>query len=254
MHPLLQQLQNKQWLWQGGQTQAPFGQLCASGWPQLDQWLGGGWPQQGMLLLHTATGVGELQLLGRLLDSDKRLLACINPPAQLSAEAWQGQPLSQLWQLQARKSADALWAAEQCLHSGSCHAVLLWQNQLELRQHKRLQLAAQQGQSLLLLLQHQATAPLALPWDLSLQLQPLPDALQLQMLKRKGFARPDPFVLSWSALFPQFFPTSPFAQQRPETEQSPHKLNKPQGRAKASSRKRPRHGSRPEPLWPADHA
>ncbi len=223
MHPLLQQLQNKQWLWQGGQTQAPFAQLCASGWPALDLWLGGGWPQQGTVLMHSATGVGELQLLGRLLAPGARLLVCINPPAQLGAEAWQSQPLSQLWQLQAGKSADALWAAEQCLHSGSCHAVLLWQQQLELRQHKRLQLAAQQGQSLLLVVQvpQQGQSPLALPWDLSLQLQADADALQLQMLRRKGFARPDPFRLSWAELFPQFFPAYRSSQQQLQPDSFP---------------------------------
>jgi len=206
MHPLLAQLQHKQWLWQGHQTQAPFRACCASGWPALDQWLGGGWPSQGCLQLQSVNGSAELQLVQQLFHHS-RLVVAINPPARLCAEGWPEQR-QQLWQIQASNKADALWASEQCLHSGSCAVVLLWHTEFSLSQFKRLQLAAEQSQSLLLCLHNSAVSAASLPWDLSLRLQPGQDGLQLDMRKRKGFAQSHPMHLSWTELYPDWFYTA----------------------------------------------
>ena len=44
--------------------------------------------------------------------------------------------------------AHALWAAEQCQRSGSCGAVLCWPRQASDRALRRLQVAAETGQTL----------------------------------------------------------------------------------------------------------
>jgi hypothetical protein len=42
---------------------------------------------------------------------------------------------------------DALWAAEQALSSGNCAAVLVWSEQMDDVESRRLQLAAENGRS-----------------------------------------------------------------------------------------------------------
>jgi hypothetical protein len=130
----------------------------------------------------------------------------INPPANLCAEylLQQKRPLHQVLQLDAPRSADALWAAELCLKSGSCMDVLLWQNQLNLTQLKRLQLAAAQGQSQLYLFRPTQAEQQLLPWALSLQLTPASNGLQIRILKRKGGWQQQELLLPWAELYPQF--------------------------------------------------
>ena len=61
-------------------------------------------------------------------------------------QAWQnaGVDLRQLSMIQASER-DALWAAEQCLRSGSCGAVLCWPHKADDRALRRLQVAAETG-------------------------------------------------------------------------------------------------------------
>ena len=49
-------------------------------------------------------------------------------PPQVLALATLGAPPSQLIWLRTGSTSDALWAAEQVLRSGSCGALLFWQN------------------------------------------------------------------------------------------------------------------------------
>ena len=58
------------------------------------------------------------------------------------------------------------WAAEQSLRSGVCAAVALWSRRLDARTVRRLQLAAQQGQRLRLVVPH--------PWSDRLSPSPAP--------------------------------------------------------------------------------
>jgi len=82
--------------------------------------------------------------------------------------------------------------------------VLLWQNNLNLTQLKRLQLAAAQGQSQLYFFRQAQAEQQLLPWALSLQLIPAPSGLQIRILKRKGGWQQQELVLPWAELYPQF--------------------------------------------------
>jgi protein ImuA len=208
MNALLQQLQNRQLLWQASQTGAPYEHCQSTGFAALDQLLGGGWPQHQVIELQSPGFCAEVQLIQQALQtSDPELLQVwINPPAQLCAEYLlrQKQPLHQLLQLNALRPADALWAAELCLKSGSCADVLLWQHKVNLTQLKRLQLAAAQGQSQLYFFRPELAEHTLLPWTLSVQLSPLSAGLQIRLLKRKGGWSQQQLLLPWTELFPQF--------------------------------------------------
>lgn len=219
MNALLQQLQNRQLIWQASQTEAPYEHCQSTGFAALDQLLGGGWPAHNVIELQSHGACAEVQLIQKaLVQSGSDLLQVwINPPAQLCAEylLQHKLPLHQVLQLNAPRSADALWAAELCLKSGSCIDVLLWQTSLNLTQLKRLQLAAAQGQSQLYCFRPAQAEPQLLPWALSLQLIPASTGLQIRILKRKGGWRQQEFVLPWAELYPQFI--KPQLQQQHST-------------------------------------
>jgi protein ImuA len=207
MSALLDQLSRRQLLWHGSSQQAAY-QAVASGYTEVDQHLGGGWPANGVIDLQTETGIGELRLLLPYLQQqlhDGRLLVWVCPPAQPCADMLSacGISLSQLLIIRAKNSKDALWSAEQCLQSGCAAVVLLWQQQLNLTQARRLQLAATQGQATLVQLRR-PKAGLSLPVTLSLQLSPHPQGVQLQVHKRRGGWPAQPFVVAmqqhWPAL------------------------------------------------------
>ena len=189
MSALLQQLARRQLVWQGN-NQQPAYQPLSSGFTELDRLLGGGFPATGLIDLHSETGIGELRLLLPYLLQQQtagRLLVVINPPAQPCADmfAAQGIALAQLLIVNTKTAKEALWAAQQCLQSGSVAAVLLWQGAVTLSQARRLQLAAEQGKAALILL-HRASNSLSLPVNLSLHLLPHRQGLQIKLLKRKG--------------------------------------------------------------------
>jgi len=135
----------------------------ASGYPKLDQHLpGGGWPQHALTeILLDHYGTGELQLLMPALaelsqprndyedDREAGWIAWIAPPFEPYPPAlkqW-GVNLSRVLIVRPRQGKEALWAAEQALSSGNCAAVLLWSNHLDDAASRRLQLAAEAGES-----------------------------------------------------------------------------------------------------------
>ena len=117
---------------------APVISRVPTGFPALDNLLGGGWPT-GMLteLLVAGHGSGELGLLSPALA---RLTTHTQPPAtggwvMLIAPpwipygpglCWQGLALNRVLLVRARQPPEALWTMEEALRSGACAAVIAW--------------------------------------------------------------------------------------------------------------------------------
>jgi len=125
-----------------------------TGWPMLDAVLPArGWPEASLTeILLPADGIGELRLLlptlARLTQGQRPVML-IAPPYAPCAMGWRQQGVN----LQRMDIVDAdekqvLWAAEQCLRSGSCAAVLAWPQQADDRSLRRLQVAADTGRAL----------------------------------------------------------------------------------------------------------
>lgn len=140
-------------VWKGRATAAPAS-TQSTGHPVLDAALpAAGWPDAALTeVLLAAEGIGELNLLwptlARLTNSGERVVL-VAPPHVPYAPAWQtaGVALHRLAIIEA-SGRDALWAAEQCLRSGSCGAVLCWLPDADDRALRRLQVAAETGQTL----------------------------------------------------------------------------------------------------------
>lgn len=152
-HALDALLASRSDLWRG--RMRPAGEILPSGHAGLDARLpGGGWPRGRLTEIVSALpGSGELALLLPALRDLVQPLVFIAPPwvpcPQALAAA--GLDLSRLLVL--RRPDHALWAAEQCLKSGLCGAVVAWHppGRVCARSIRRLQLAAESGRAPLFL-------------------------------------------------------------------------------------------------------
>ncbi|MFO3673460.1 translesion DNA synthesis-associated protein ImuA [Pseudomonas protegens] len=188
-------------VWKGRPAAAPASPQ-PTGHAALDAVLPtGGWPEAALTeILIAAQGLGELQLLwpslARLSAAGERIVL-VAPPFVPYPQAWQnaGVDVRQLSIIQAGER-DALWAAEQCLRSGSCGAVLCWPQQADDRALRRLQVAAESGQTLAFAYRPLETARTPSPAALRIAVQGRPG--QLRVLKcRGGLAHPAP--IAWPA-------------------------------------------------------
>lgn len=141
-------------IWRARQAPArPLG-LQPTGHARLDEALPeGGWPASALSeLLLASPGCGELQLLWpslARLTAEAGRVVLVAPPFIPYAPAWQAAGVDLRWLVKVDADpVDALWAAEQCLRSGSCAAVLCWPERADDRALRRLQVAAETGQAL----------------------------------------------------------------------------------------------------------
>ena len=184
-----------------GRPATPPASVHPTGLAALDAVLPtGGWPEAALSeILMAKEGVGELQLvlptLARLSKARERIVL-VAPPYTPYPHAWQnaGVDLRQLSVVQAEER-DALWAVEQCLRSGSCGAVLCWPRKADDRALRRLQVAAETGQTLAFAWRALSEAVNSSPAALRLAVEAKP--AQVRVLKcRGGLAHPAPITLA----------------------------------------------------------
>ncbi|CAH0526517.1 translesion DNA synthesis-associated protein ImuA [Vibrio hippocampi] len=209
MHELINDLQTKQLIWKGNRHQAPS-QYHTTGFSELDQQLQGGFPTSGVVEIQALSGIGELRLLTPFIaqQAKQRLCVLINPPGYVCAEYLYAQGISpsQVLLVYPTSEAHALWAAEQSLKSGASCTVCLWQNDIEIHQAKRLQVASDVGHCPLFLLKpnaEQAQKVFSLPVSLSLTLHPHPSGIEVNITKRKGGFPRASFVIDMSQYWPE---------------------------------------------------
>ncbi|KRW66207.1 translesion DNA synthesis-associated protein ImuA [Stutzerimonas nitrititolerans] len=193
----LDSLLDQRRLWKGQPQARPSGSQ-STGHAALDAALPiGGWPESALSeILLPAEGLGELQLLwptlARLTGKGERI-ALVAPPHVPYPQAWQAAGVDLRWlSIIEASGKDALWAAEQCLRSGCCAAVLCWPQQADDRALRRLQVAAETGQTLAFAYRplKEAMNPSPAALRIALEAQPAP---QLRVLKcRGGLAQPAP--------------------------------------------------------------
>jgi len=192
-------------VWTGTQFATPAQPAVPTGYPALDARLpGGGWPAAGLTeLLFDAPGSGEWRLLAPALRTlaAQRPVVCAAPPLQPYAPALQalGLPLQRfVWLVPpdtAHAAADAAWALEQALRSGSCSAALWW-GDAALPTWRRLHLAAREHGSLLWALRPAVARQQSSPAPLRLACTPTPQGqLEIDVFKCRGPAQAVPLRL-----------------------------------------------------------
>lgn len=178
-------------IWRGRAASPDQDHTLATGWPELDGPLGGGWPVGGVIeLLTDHSGIGEVSLvipaLRAMAGTGWQLW--VDPPYTPHAPALQaaGLDLSRWRQVRTRSGADHVWAVEQALRAGSCAAVLAWPEALDHRALRRLQLAAEAGGALTVLYRDRAAVRNPAPAAARLELEPDRDGLRVHVRKRRG--------------------------------------------------------------------
>lgn len=206
-------------LWRASQIDhrsAAHGSVHPSGHSALDNELpGGGWPAAGLTeLLLPAPGCGELQLLAPMLAHASRrgLLLWITPPCTPYAPALVAlglatdrlvvvTPAGPSAAALPAHAADAAWAAEQALRSGTLSTVLWWQGPARVPMPpatlRRLHLAAVEGRTPLFALRPAAVRRQSSPAPLRLALEAAaPHQLAVEVFKRRGPPMAAPLVLT----------------------------------------------------------
>ena len=166
--------------------------LLKTGQEELDRLLGG-WPRGGITEIHSSTpGIGELRLLLPVLASlsqqQKRWILWVTPPylPYPPALAAAGLRLERMLCLHPRQRQDRLWALESALRSGTCSAVLAWPPPLDTTAWRRLQLAAQAGDTAAFFFFNEGEQQGAGWAALRLQLHPDRRGVAVTVQKRRG--------------------------------------------------------------------
>ncbi len=188
-------------LWRGQASPLPAARQ-PTGVTALDALLpAGGWPDAALSeLLPAHDGVGELSLLlptlARLTHAG-RPVVIVDPPylPYLPALARAGVDVARVHVVDGH--GEGAWAAEQCLRSQACGAVLAWATRADDRLLRRLQVASETGQALGFLFRPPAAARNPSPAALRLQLEPG----AIRVLKCRGGV-PPAGVVAWRPAVP----------------------------------------------------
>jgi len=179
-------------IWRGDQYAKVAVDSIATGFPELDAQLpGGGWPRAALTELLVSRPAGELRVLipalAQLSQAEKWLVL-VAPPHQPYAPGFQfsGVDLARLVVVKTRSDGESLWAAERCLRSGSCAAVLSWTGCGSPPAMRRLQLAAEEGKGMGVVFGTTRHAAQPSPAPLRMQLSAHRNGLEVQVLKRRG--------------------------------------------------------------------
>ncbi|MDP7401797.1 MAG: translesion DNA synthesis-associated protein ImuA [Gammaproteobacteria bacterium] len=149
-------------LWRGCDMAGQGFHGIGTGYHELDDILPGrGWPSSGLVeVIARHSGMGELQLLIPLMQSvikQGKWILCVAPPYLLNAPALTqaGIDIGQILIVkQDTPCKDALWSMEKAMQTETCGLVLAWQNWLPGKVLRRLQLAAEVGDTLAVLFKH----------------------------------------------------------------------------------------------------
>jgi hypothetical protein len=202
MTPSLEQVLERHPVWRG-RANGYFSPAVSTTYPVLDSALPGrGWPTGALTeILSGHEGIGELGLvlpaLAALSWAGKRVVWLAPPHLPYApALAAAGVDLANLVVMRTPGRRDALWAAEQVLRSGSCHALLAWLRRPGYRELRRLALAAQGGPAWVTLFRPPEAARETSPAALRIAIEPGGGALALRILKRRGAPAAAPVLVS----------------------------------------------------------
>ncbi len=184
-HAELSSLLDAGLLWRGRRGEGRARHL-PTGFDELDALIGGGWPASALVELISADHLGLALLLPALQRLQSGWLAWVDPPWQPHAAALAARGVAVERLLLVRGGDESLWALEQLLRSGQCAAVLSWPPRLADRGLRRLQLAAEEGDTLGILFRPPAARAQPSPAALRLSLEPHPRGLRVEVLKRRG--------------------------------------------------------------------
>jgi cell division inhibitor SulA len=189
-------------LWRGCDMAGQGFHGRSTGFSSLDEILPGrGWPEKGLMeVVSPQWGMGELQLLLPLMRSiieQGKWILWIAPPhcVYAPALAQAGIDTDHILIVDSETTCkDALWSMEKALQTENCGLVLAWQNWLPSPVLRRLQLAADTGNTLGVVFKkndsEHSPSPMRLKIKESSSKRDLFSAAEVTVLKARGNFRP----------------------------------------------------------------
>lgn len=195
MNPELRGLLSKHHLvWQGN-TAGRKGSGVSTGFDQLDQALPTrGWPEAALTEITVPYwGLGELRLLLPAMvnmNRQKRQIVWIAPPYLPYAPALSRAGLDLRYVLVVdAQPGNVSWAMERLSSTRSCGMVLAWPSHLSEVEARRLQLAAETGGGIGVVLRAGEAKWRALSAALRLKIEPLDGEIAINIIKSRGGCR-----------------------------------------------------------------
>lgn len=176
----------------GRHLENSFPNGTSTGYPQLDAILPGhGWPENTLVeVIAPRWGVGEMQLLLPMMKKvtqEGRWILLIAPPfiPYAPALANAGVDINRIVVVQPDSACkDVVWSIEKALQNDACAMVLAWSNWMPNGMVRRLQLAAEAGNTLgILFRQYEMKNSAA---AIRLQVTPVYDGIRIKTLKARG--------------------------------------------------------------------
>src|SRR5882672_5894549 len=199
--PALEQILQRHPVWRGAAL-GRISETISTGYAALDRQLpGGGWPAGALTeVLGLQEGIGELELvlpaLAALSWAGKRVVWLAPPHLPYApALAAAGVDLTHLAVVRAPGRRDALWAAEQVLRAGPCHALIGWFRHARYEELRRLAVAAEASRAFVVLFRPREAAHEPSPACLRIALQSGEDELKVHIVKRRGMPAAAPIPL-----------------------------------------------------------
>ena len=184
-------------LWRGGELGGGVASAVATGFSALDRELpGGGWPCQNLTeLLCEQASVLEWRLFGpalRHLVERGQSIVAVGPPKAPHVPGLRDIGLNerQLVWIRADSPSERLWSTEQLVKANACGALIAWLPQARPAQIRRLQVAAQRFEGLVLVCRpasarfEASAAPLRVAAAAGMDWE-----LRVRILKRRGAAQ-----------------------------------------------------------------
>lgn len=177
----------------GGLVEPPARAVLSTGFESLDRALpGGGWPLSALVEILTVPGdPGSLWLTLPALTALSRRqqwIALVAPPRipYAPALAGHGMDVGKILLVHPRAHGDALWAVEEALRSDTCSSVLFWLHGPDNKTLRRLQLAAEHGNTLGFCFRPAAHAGQRTTAAVRARVTPFDDGAVIDILKARG--------------------------------------------------------------------
>ena len=206
----LEQLLERADIWRASADSCSAPRVLSTGFAELDRVCAGGWPLgeltellAGERPLHSLQSfrllVPVLRTLSRA-EHDRGRIVLVDPPCIPYAPGLvaAGVEISRLLVLRSTHRVDRLWGMEQALRSRACHAVVAWCGPVALHRLRRLQLAAEAGNCLAVLLRPERCRRERSPAALRACVRPgQPRGLCMELIKRRGSSPRQLFLDAW---------------------------------------------------------
>lgn len=204
---MLSELKNKRLIWLANETLVD-NTYVKTGFSSFDNYYQG-LPAYGLIELQSKYGSGEIRFLLTYLrkKQEQGIIAIVQPPGIPCAELLlqENIKLDQIILITPKDPKEALWAVEQCLHSGACSNVLFWHHNLNFTQARRINLACEKEQTSLLLFRNFEDNIIP-ACKLSLRLESEVKGLKIKIRKNRGRSADVTPIIDFDSLYSSIFP------------------------------------------------